>query len=42
MSLGRTTGAHTEIVIRGGPGVEVEVNLASTEGASRYRCRGIF
>ena len=33
-------GAHTEIVIRGGPGVEVEVNLASAKGASPYRPRG--
>ena len=28
-------------MIRGGPGVEVEVNLASGEGASRYRPRGV-
>ena len=33
-------GAYTEIVIRGGPGVEVEVNLASAEGVSHYRPRG--
>ena len=33
---------YTEIVIRGGPGVEVEVNLASTEGASRSRPRGVW
>ena len=33
---------YTEIVIRGGPGVEVEVNLASAEGASRCRPRGIW
>ena len=35
------TGAYTEIVIRGGPGVEVEVNLVSAEGASHYRPRGV-
>ena len=29
-------------MIRGGPGVEVEVNLASAEGASRYRPRGVW
>ena len=32
-------GAYTEIVIRGGPGVEVKVNFASAEGASSYRPR---
>ena len=31
------SGAYTEIVIRGGPGVEVEVNLVIAEGASCYR-----
>ena len=35
-------GAYTEIVIRGGPGVEVEVNLVSAEVASRYRPRGVW
>ena len=34
------SGAYTEIVIRGGPGVEVEVNVVSAEGVSRYRPRG--
>ena len=34
--------AYTEIVIRGGPGVEVEVNLASAEGASHYRPSGVW
>ena len=34
------SGAYTEIVIRGGPGVEVEVNVVSSEGVSHYRPRG--
>ena len=33
---------YTEIVIREGPGVEVEVNLVSAEGASCYRPRGVW
>ena len=37
MYIHTNTGAYTEIVIRGGPGVEVEVNLASAKGVSRYR-----
>ena len=36
------SGAYTEIVIRGDPGVEVEVNLASARGASHYRPRGFW
>ena len=35
-------GTYTEIVIRGGPGVEVEVNVVSAEGTSRYRPRGVW
>ena len=35
-----SSGAYTEIVISGGPGVEVEVNVVSAEGMSRYRPRG--
>ena len=35
-------GAYTEIVIRGGPGVEVKVNFASAKGVSRYRPRGVW
>ena len=29
-------------MIRGGPGVELEVNLASGEGASCYRPKGVW
>ena len=35
-------GAYTEIVIRGCPGIDVEVNLASAKGASHYRHRGVW
>ena len=35
-------GAYIEIVIRGGPGVEVEVNLLNAKGVSRYRPRGVW
>ena len=42
MEVLENTGAYTEIVIRGGPGVEVEVNVVSAEGVSHYRPRGVW